>query len=107
MIDHLGPRQAAERLRSDEPPLLIDVREDWEVQIAALPGSRHVSLGTLTARLDELPADRDIILYCHHGTRSLQAARWLERQGYDRLANLDGGIDEWSLQVDPQTPRYS
>lgn len=106
MIDHLGPRQVAERLRGDDPPLLIDVREEWERQIAAIPGSRHIPMMELPARLDEVERDRPLILYCHHGTRSLQAARWLERQGYDRLANLDGGIDEWSQQVDPHTPRY-
>lgn len=107
MIDHLGPRQVAERLRSDEPPLLIDVREDWEREIAAIPDSRHVPITEMGTRLDEFPPDRDIILYCHHGARSLQVARWLEWQGYDRLANLEGGIDAWSLHVDPQTPRYS
>jgi rhodanese-related sulfurtransferase len=107
MIDHLGPRQVAERLRSDEPPLLVDVREGWEREIANIPGSRHIPMTALAGRLDEIPSDRDVILYCHHGARSLQVARWLEWQGYTRLANLEGGIDAWSLDVDPQTPRYS
>jgi rhodanese-related sulfurtransferase len=106
MIEPLHPRQAAERLQTGDC-LVLDVREDWEREIAAIPGSQHIPMGEVPARLDELPGDRPIILYCHHGARSLQVARWLEWQGYDRLANLEGGIDEWSQQVDPETPRYS
>lgn len=107
MIDNLTPRQAAERLRGDDPPLLVDVREDWERDLASLPGAVHLPMGELPARLGELPRDREIVLLCHHGARSLQVAQWLSWQGYDRLANLDGGIDEWSRQVDPETPRYT
>lgn len=106
MIEHLEPRQAAERLQGDDC-VVVDVREDWERGVAAIPGSRHIPMGEVPGRLDELPADRDIILYCHHGARSLSVARWLERQGYDRLSNLEGGIDEWSRQVDPEIPRYT
>jgi rhodanese-related sulfurtransferase len=86
--------------------LLVDVREDWERELASIPGSLHVPMGEVPARVDELPRDREVILYCHHGGRSLQVARWLEWQGYDRLANLEGGIDGWSQDVDPETPRY-
>ncbi len=107
MIDTIGPREAAERLRGENPPLLIDVREDWERDIASIPGSQHLPMGQVPARLGELPRDRAIILHCHHGARSLQVGRWLRAQGYDRLANLDGGIDEWSRQLDPEIPRYT
>jgi rhodanese-related sulfurtransferase len=106
MIQHLGPQQVAERLGSGTA-VVLDIREAWEREIALIPGSAHIPMGELPARVDELPRERDIILYCHHGGRSLQVAHWLERQGYDRLANLDGGIDEWSLTVDPETPRYT
>jgi rhodanese-related sulfurtransferase len=106
MVDSLTPRQLDTRLRSDEPPLVVDVREDWEREIASIPGSLHVPMGEIPGRLDDLPADRDLVLQCHHGARSLQAAMWLERQGY-RVANLDGGIDGWSTDVDQETSRYS
>lgn len=107
MIDSLDPRQAAERLDGDDPPLLVDVRERWERDIASLPGSLHLPMGQVPARVDELPRDRDLILLCHHGARSLQVGQWLERHGYDRLANLEGGIDEWSRTQDPEIPRYT
>lgn len=106
MIEDVEPRQVAERMRSSQPPVLVDVREDWERGIAALPGSVHIAMGQIPQRLSELPRDREIVLYCHHGGRSRQVAQWLEWQGYDRLANLQGGIDEWSQTVDPEIPRY-
>jgi rhodanese-related sulfurtransferase len=106
MVDNLGPRQVNERLRREDPPLLVDVREPWERHAAAIPDSHHVPLGELPFRLDELPRDRDLVIVCHHGNRSLQAAWWLAGQGYDRLANLDGGIDGWSREVAPDIPRY-
>lgn len=83
------------------------MRERWERETAAIPGSLHIPLGELPARLDELPQDSDLIIYCHHGGRSSQAALWLEQQGYDEVANLDGGIDAWSRDIDDTIPRYS
>lgn len=107
MIEELTARQVAERLRGPNPPLLVDVREPWEQQTAAIDGAYHVPLGQLPSRIDELPRDRAIVLHCHHGGRSMQAARWLEAQGYSRLANMDGGIDAWSLTVNEAVPRYT
>lgn len=107
MIERLSPRQVAERLDGEDPPVLVDVREGWEREIASIPGSVHIPLGDLPARAGELPSDRSLVLQCHHGGRSMQAAQWLTTQGHDRVANLEGGIDDWSLTVDPKTPRYS
>jgi rhodanese-related sulfurtransferase len=87
--------------------LLVDVREDWEREAAAIPGTLHIPLGELPARLSELPEDRPIVLHCHHGGRSMQAATWIAHQGYDDVANLDGGIEAWSRDIDPTIPRYS
>jgi rhodanese-related sulfurtransferase len=102
----LSPREVAVLLHRDDPPLLIDVREPWERCIAAIPDSVHVPMGQIPARMHELPKDRDIVLYCHHGARSMQVGMWLHRQGYSRLVNLDGGIDAWSQIEDPEIPRY-
>lgn len=107
MIEELTARQVAERLREPDPPLLVDVREPWEHQTAAIVGAYHVPLGVLPSRVDELPRDRAIVLHCHHGGRSMQAARWLEAHGYPWLANMDGGIDAWSQTVDEAVPRYT
>jgi rhodanese-related sulfurtransferase len=107
MIENLTPCQVAERLRGPDPPLLVDVREPWEHQIAAITGARHIPLGVLPSRSNELPQDRLVVLHCHRGGRSIQAARWLEARGYSRLANMDGGIDAWSQTVDEAVPRYT
>lgn len=106
MIADLTPAQAAKRLAEDDPPLLVDVREPWERDRASIAGAVSIPLGELPARLDDLPRDRDIILHCHHGARSLQAAGWLHSRGFARVANLAGGIDAWSRDVDPSVPTY-
>lgn len=86
-------------------PLLLDVREAWEVQTAALPGITHIPMQEIPARLAELDGGRDIVSICHHGARSMQVAVFLERHGL-RVHNLSGGIDAWSREVDPSVPRY-
>lgn len=106
MIQDLTPRQVAERLCEPAPPLLVDVREPWEHQTAAIVGACHIPLGELSSRVDELSAGRTIVLYCHHGGRSMEAARWLTSRGFSQVANMQGGIDAWSRTVDPTVPRY-
>lgn len=107
MIEDLTPAEVADRLASNSPPTLLDVREDWERDTATITGSVHIPLGELPSRVHELSEDDDIVVYCHHGGRSLQAALWLSQQGYDDVANLDGGIDAWSRQIDDSIPRYA
>lgn len=106
MIQDLTPGQVAERLDTDAPPLLLDVREDWEREVASIPDSVHIPMGAVPQRIEELPAERDIVVYCHHGTRSRAVAQWLAQRGIDRVASLAGGIDAWSLDVNPDIPRY-
>ncbi|HJV63035.1 MAG TPA: rhodanese-like domain-containing protein [Albitalea sp.] len=90
--------------------LLLDVREHWEVERAAirLPGIRHkhIPLASLPERLDELDPSQSIVCICHHGVRSLQVVAFLERQGYESVYNLAGGIDAWASEIDPSVPRY-
>lgn len=91
-------------------PLLLDVREPWEVRLAAirLPGSATLNLpmGQIPQRLAELDPAQPILCICHHGVRSAQVVAFLERAGFESVYNLAGGIDAWSTQVDPSTPRY-
>ena len=91
-------------------PLLLDVREDWELALAAIRPAgaelRHMPMGQIVERLAELPAARPIVCLCHHGVRSQQVAAYLERQGFEQVFNLSGGIDAWSCQVDPSVARY-
>jgi rhodanese-related sulfurtransferase len=83
----------------------LDVRTDEERAIASL-GGIHIPLDQLKMRAGELPRDKKpIIIYCHHGVRSLHAAQFLKFEGYDALS-MQGGIDLWSIEVDPNVPRY-
>ena len=86
--------------------VLLDVREPDEHAICHLEGSRLVPLHELPRRLAELDADLPTVVYCHHGPRSSHAVSFLRQQGFAKTTNLAGGIDAWSLYVDPAVPRY-
>ncbi len=91
---------------SREPPLLLDVREPWEVALCRIDGSRSVPRGQVPARADELDVDRPVVCICHHGGRSLQVAAWLAARGAGDVRNLTGGVAAWAQQVDPSFPTY-
>lgn len=103
-------RQWAAEVAADGQPLLLDVREPWEVQLAAIrlpgAGTLHLPMGQIPQRLDELDPAQPILCICHHGMRSAQVVAFLERAGFESVYNLVGGIDAWSAQVDPSVPRY-
>lgn len=84
---------------------VLDVREPWEVALGTLDGALTIPLGELVGRAAEVPGDRPVVVLCHHGARSAQAAGWLRRQGV-AATNLRGGIDAWSLEIDPAVTRY-
>lgn len=92
--------------QSDTPPLLLDVREPHEFAYCHLEGSLHIPMNDVPMRLDELDPQRTIVVICHHGVRSLQVARYLEAEGYNRVINLEGGVDAWAMDVDAGLPRY-
>ncbi|MBI1797024.1 MAG: molybdopterin-synthase adenylyltransferase MoeB [Candidatus Eisenbacteria bacterium] len=104
--DEIGARVLAQRLASDDPPALIDVREPHEWEIAHIAGATLIPLRTLPARVGELDLRRELVLHCHHGQRSMHALDILRRSGFTKLKSLRGGIDAWSTDVDPQVPRY-
>jgi len=87
-------------------PLLLDVREPWEFQTCSIPEARLVPMRELPARVGELDPARDTVVICHHGGRSLQAAAFLDRQGFASVHNLAGGVDAWARSVDPAMPVY-
>ncbi|MEO8753848.1 MAG: rhodanese-like domain-containing protein [Casimicrobiaceae bacterium] len=91
---------------SRSAPAVVDVRETWEYALCSIEGSLSVPLGQLPARLGELPAERDLVLVCHHGGRSQNAAMWLAQNGFPSVHNLRGGVEAWALEVDPAMPRY-
>ncbi len=108
MIGRLTPAELA-AWRADaarEAPVVVDVREPWEVERCHIDGARAIPLRELPAKAAELPPDRELVLVCHHGGRSAQAALWLARNGFTRVHNLEGGVDAWAVTVDPRMPRY-
>ena len=95
-------------LKAPDAPKLLDVREQEEFEIASLPDARLVPLGQIPASIEQIAdwKNEAIVVYCHHGIRSMHAINFLAHAGFTHLANLSGGIDAWSCEVDPKTPRY-
>ena len=90
-----------------DAPVLLDVREPWEIATASLPGSINIPMGEIPSRAHtELDPDAPIVVMCHHGARSLNVAMWLRNQGFEQAQSLAGGIDQWSRAVDGNVPRY-
>ena len=106
MIPTITPRELKDQLGKGEKVFLLDVREPWEYALAKLEGSQLIPLGTLPQSLGKLDRNAEIVAYCHHGMRSADAVGFLLQQGFPQVKNLVGGIDAWSVQVDPTVPRY-
>ncbi len=107
MVEDVEPSKVAGRLKSEPGKLLLlDVREPWERELAVIDPSVHIPMNEIADRASELPKDREIVVYCHGGTRSAMVAGYLEHNGFSSVANLSGGIEAWSVDVDPKVPRY-
>jgi rhodanese-related sulfurtransferase len=91
---------------SREAPVLLDVREPWEIETAKIAGSLSIPMREIPARSEELDDEAQIVCICHHGARSASVAGFLESRGYTKVFNLQGGIDAWSRLVDPKVPTY-
>jgi rhodanese-related sulfurtransferase len=104
-IREITPAELQQLLSDDNPPTLIDVREEGEAAICAIEGSTLIPMNTLPQRVQEIPPGRPVVLYCHGGMRSLMAGRWLSNNGYEALS-LAGGIDRWAIEIDPAMARY-
>lgn len=102
----ISVEESRELLRGDDPPLLLDCREGFELSLCVLPNAVHIPLMEIPERAaSELPAGRTVLVYCHHGVRSINGAILLERLGFEAMS-MRGGIDAWSLRIDPSVPRY-
>lgn len=105
-LEQVSPADAAALLRARDDVVLLDVREPEELALAAVPGALHLPLGDVPARAAELDPEREYLVLCHHGVRSAHAALFLLRQGFRRVRNVTGGIEEWARTVDPGVGRY-
>lgn len=94
-------------LAGPDRPIILDVREAWEYQVARIEGSTLTPMGDIPSRdFNELDPEAHIITVCHHGVRSMNVAVWLRNQGFENAQSLRGGIDAWSAEIDPSMPRY-
>ena len=87
-------------------PMILDVREQWEYDICHIENSTHIPMGKIANVEGELSIDMKIIVICHHGIRSRMVAKYLTSKGFSDVINLTGGIDAWSMNIDPSMPKY-
>ena len=102
----IRPDELKARIDAGTSPVLVDVRWPQEHAICRLPDSKLLPLNQIASSLDELDREDEIVVYCHHGMRSLDAAMFLHSQGFTKVKSLAGGIDLWSERIDPSVPRY-
>ena len=102
----ITPIELGERVARGDVLQLIDVREPNEHAFARIDGARLIPLRTLPQRSEDLDRETEMVVFCHHGMRSAQAVAFLRSRGFSRARNLAGGIDRWSVDVDPAVPRY-
>jgi adenylyltransferase/sulfurtransferase len=106
MIKELTVEELKASVDAGEQPLVIDVREGWELDISSLPFARHIPMGQIADRIGELDPKTPLIIMCRSGGRSLQVARALEAHGFGSVANLTGGILAWGERIDPSLRPY-
>lgn len=107
MLDYEISPAEADALRREGKARLLDVREPWEVATAAIAGSLTMPMGEVGARAhQELDPDARIVVFCHAGVRSMNVTVWLRNQGFEQVQSMRGGIDAWSVEVDPSINRY-
>jgi rhodanese-related sulfurtransferase len=107
LLEEVDAPTLAAAMAGEDAPLLVDVRTDAERAVAAIRPSLHVGMEEFLERAPaEIPRERDVVVYCHVGARSAQAAVWMKANGWSRVRSLAGGVDAWSALVDPEVPRY-
>ena len=105
-VREISVQELKSRRDRGENPLVLDVREDWELQLASIPGVVHVPMNQIPGRLGEFSREAETIVMCHAGGRSMRVAQFLTNQGFTNVANLSGGIAAWSEAVDATVPHY-
>ncbi|WP_033069610.1 rhodanese-like domain-containing protein [Thalassospira australica] len=105
-MQDINCNELQKRLEGPQALALLDVREDWEVEICMISGSWHIPLSELPGRVDELSPDMPLAIICHHGVRSRHAGMFLEERGFKEVFNVRGGIDVWAVEIQPDMNRY-
>ncbi len=105
-LPEITPRELKQKLDENESVILLDVREQSEYDIVHLEDAQLIPLNTLPYNIEKIPTDQEIVVYCHHGQRSLYATAYLHQNGYTDAKNLIGGIDQWAVEIDQTLRRY-
>jgi rhodanese-related sulfurtransferase len=106
LVLEITPAELRRRLDGGEHIRLIDVREPEEHAICQIDGAELIPMRTVPQHLQSLDSEEPLCVFCHHGVRSLSVVDWLRRQGVENCQSLAGGIDRWSLEIDPRVRRY-
>lgn len=104
-IPEITPTQFVARRDQGTPLTLLDVREDWEIAVANVPGTVHIPMGEVADRIGELERGKEVVVMCRSGRRSLEVAKFLQQNGFNAV-NLAGGILAWSRELDATIPTY-
>ncbi len=105
-MDEITPQELKARLESENPPILLDVRQDWETKLCRLDNAIHIPIEEIEVRTEELDPGNEIVVYCHQGVRSAAVAEYLRGLGFSNVKNLAGGLDSWARSIDPKMRRY-
>ena len=105
-MDEMSPKELKARLDAGQPPVLLDVRQDWETKLCRLENAIHIPIEEIELRTEELSPESEIVVYCHQGVRSAAVAEYLRSLGFSNTKNLAGGLDSWARSVDPSMRRY-
>ena len=103
----ITPDEVKQKLDAGQSMALIDVREPWEFEVSRIAGAKLMPMGDVPSRAhQELDPDEHIVVFCHHGVRSMHVVNWLRQQGFENAQSMRGGIDAWSRTVDQKVPTY-
>ncbi|PCH62788.1 MAG: sulfurtransferase [Gammaproteobacteria bacterium] len=105
-MDDITPQELKELLEKDLPPIVIDVRQDWEYEKCHIEGSLLISMDQISDHIGEFDPEEGIVVVCHHGMRSAQVAQYLIQSGFTNIINLAGGLDAWAKELDPEMEQY-
>jgi rhodanese-related sulfurtransferase len=105
-MPEMTPKELKARLDRGQPPILLDVRQDWETRLCRLENAVHIPIEEIELRTEELDPKSEIVVYCHQGVRSAAVAEYLRTLGFGNVKNLAGGLDSWARTVDPTMRRY-
>ena len=106
MVQNISPKELERKIKGEEDFLLLDIRELYELEICKIPGATHIRMSEIPNRLNEIEVNKDIVVYCHLGVRSLNVVEFLMNKGMSRFINIQGGIDLYARECDTEMQRY-